>query len=195
MIYADTSESGCRRYFHGGGHCNPRLHPACLFPSRLLFQSGAGVCYDRSKFCCLPPTNRTKICANTHPFFQVLLWSQIELNAAIICSSIASLRPLFKRVFASTASRSNGQYYDTGNIYTPNRSTTYEMHSTGLKSHDGRANTKIEAQLRGMDNDSQELILDKEHADGIRRTVETQISSEQVDDNEVERYKGRNSPV
>lgn len=68
------------------------------------------------------------------------------------------------------------------------------MHSA-LKSHDGRANTKIEAQLRNMDNDSQELILDKEHADGIRRTVETQIRTEQMGDYDVRQFKGRNSPI
>ncbi|KAM0716634.1 hypothetical protein Q7P37_008079 [Cladosporium fusiforme] len=122
---------------------------------------------------------------------------EIELNAAIICSSIASLRPLFKQFFASTMSRSTGgnNYYNSENIYSPNRSEAYEMHSSVLKSHDGRANTKIEAQLRSMDNDSQELILEKEHADGIRRTVETRILSERVAENDNRQFRGRHSPV
>jgi hypothetical protein len=40
-----------------------------------------------------------------------------------------------------------------------------------------RPNTKIEAQLHSMDNDSQEYILGKD--DGIKRTIETSVTSEE----------------
>lgn len=111
---------------------------------------------------------------------QVLLWGQIEINVGIICASIASLRPLFKSAFSGSQSRSksSGLQYHSGRHYVLD-SRQYgegiELATGGSKT---RVNTKIEAELRDMDNDSQELILDKE--EGIMRTIETQITSEQV---------------
>ena len=111
---------------------------------------------------------------------QVLLWGQIEINVGIICASIASLRPLFKSAFSGSQSRSksSGLQYHSGRHYVLD-SRQYgegiELAKGGSKT---RVNTKIEAELRDMDNDSQELILDKE--EGIMRTIETQITSEQV---------------
>lgn len=43
-----------------------------------------------------------------------------------------------------------------------------------LSTTKGGVNSRIEAQIRDMDSDSQELILDRE--EGIRRTVETHVS-------------------
>ncbi|KAF2008057.1 hypothetical protein P154DRAFT_14827 [Amniculicola lignicola CBS 123094] len=46
----------------------------------------------------------------------VLFWTQVELNTAIICASVPSLQPLFKRVFGeiSRFRRSTYYYYDNG---------------------------------------------------------------------------------
>lgn len=112
---------------------------------------------------------------------QILLWSQIELNAAIICSSIASLRPLFKSAFGGgSASRSGGQRY----IHEGAEELSSSQYGNGIELADKmsgsreRPNTKIEAQLHSMDNESQEYILGKD--DGIKRTIETRVTSEEV---------------
>jgi hypothetical protein len=109
--------------------------------------------------------------------YQVLLWSQIELNVAIICSSIASLRPLFKSAFGGgSGSRSGGVQYSPGGL----KFSTSSQYANDMElvTREGRErpNTKIEAQLRSMDNDSQEYILGKD--DGIKRTIETSVTSE-----------------
>jgi hypothetical protein len=45
----------------------------------------------------------------------ILLWSQIEINVAIISASIPSLKPLFKRTFGgSTRNNSTPKYYGNG---------------------------------------------------------------------------------
>jgi hypothetical protein len=114
-----------------------------------------------------------------NPTCQVLLWSQIELNLAIICSSIASLRPLFKSAFGGggSGSRSGGVRYSPGGL----KFSTSSQYANDLelvtKEGRERPNTKIEAQLHSMDNDSQEYILGKD--DGIKRTIETSVTSEE----------------
>ncbi|KAL1586935.1 hypothetical protein WHR41_04015 [Cladosporium halotolerans] len=110
----------------------------------------------------------------------VLLWGQIEINVGIICASIASLRPLFKSAFSGSQSRSksSGLQYHAGQHYALGSRQYGEGIDLATGDSKTRVNTKIEAELRDMDNDSQELILDKE--EGIMRTIETQITSEQV---------------
>ncbi|OCK79163.1 hypothetical protein K432DRAFT_76178 [Lepidopterella palustris CBS 459.81] len=44
----------------------------------------------------------------------ILLWSQIEINVAIISASIPSLKPLFKRTFGSTIKSTTGGRYIYG---------------------------------------------------------------------------------
>jgi hypothetical protein len=115
---------------------------------------------------------------------QVLLWSQIELNVAIICSSIASLRPLFKSAFGGgSGPRSGGalRYKHNGTI--SGLSSSHYRHDFELatnEAREGRPNTKIEAQIRSMDNDSQEYILNPGDDAGIKRTIETSVTSEEI---------------
>lgn len=48
----------------------------------------------------------------------ILVWSQIEINVAIISASIPALKPLFKRTFGgSTARGSNRYYYNYGRTF------------------------------------------------------------------------------
>lgn len=109
---------------------------------------------------------------------QVLLWSQIEVNVAIICSSIASLRPLFKSAFGGAGSRSGGMRY----VSKGPSGLGSSQYGTGLELSSRkeweRPITKAEAQLHSMDNDSQEFILSKE--DGIKRTIETSVTSQEI---------------
>lgn len=108
---------------------------------------------------------------------QVLLWGQIEINVAIVCASVASLRPLFQSVFANSESlsRSDGLQYQNNRSY--GLGSSHFGDTIELTTKDG-VKTKVEAQIRDMDSDSQELILDRD--EGIRRTIETQMTSERA---------------
>lgn len=44
----------------------------------------------------------------------MLLWTQIEINTAIICASVPSLQPIFKRIFGRLMSFRGGSYYYYG---------------------------------------------------------------------------------
>jgi hypothetical protein len=120
----------------------------------------------------------TQHCKLTHTN-QVLLWSQIELNVAIICSSIASLRPLFKSAFGGSGPRSNGalRYTPSGpsGLSGSRHGQDFEL---ATKEDRGRPKSKFEAQLASLDNDSTEYIL--RFDDGIKRTIETSVTSEEI---------------
>lgn len=69
--------------------------------------------------------------------------------------------------------------------YTPNgrsglSSSRNEQHNFELKSKEsrGRPKSKVEAQLVSLDNDSTEYILRLD--DGIKRTIETSVTSEEI---------------
>lgn len=115
--------------------------------------------------------------------FQVLLWGQIELNVAIVCASAASLRPLFGSAFAGSGPRSrsgHAQYRSSRNY---GLGSSHFGDTVALSMRKG-PETKIEAELHGMqDGDSQELILS--HEDGIKRTRETNVTSESAGTHDI----------
>lgn len=129
--------------------------------------------YDAIKVRKIRPPSRYKLLT----MLQVLLWGQIEINVAIVCASVASLRPLFQSVFANSESlsRSGGLQYQNNRSY--GLGSSHFGDTIELTTKDG-VNTKVEAQIRDMDSDSQELILDRD--EGIRRTIETQMTSERA---------------
>ncbi|GAB7323941.1 hypothetical protein MBLNU13_g07360t1 [Cladosporium sp. NU13] len=111
---------------------------------------------------------------------EILLWSQIELNVAVVCSSIASLRPMFKSAFGGSGPRSNSALRYTPNGRSGFSASRHEQHDFELKAKEsrGRPKSKVEAQLVSLDNDSTEYILRLD--DGIKRTVETTVTSEEI---------------
>ncbi|KAM0705658.1 hypothetical protein Q7P35_007018 [Cladosporium inversicolor] len=113
----------------------------------------------------------------------VLLWGQIELNVAIVCASAASLRPLFGSAFAGSGPRSrsgHAQYRSSRNY---GLGSSHFGDTVALSMRKG-PETKIEAELHGMqDGDSQELILS--HEDGIKRTRETNVTSESAGTHDI----------
>ncbi|KAM0717774.1 hypothetical protein Q7P37_006106 [Cladosporium fusiforme] len=94
----------------------------------------------------------------TYDAVLILLWSQIEINTGIICASIPSLRPLFRRTFNNTT-YSHG-YHESGTSgILPQRRSVIELSSDPRRNAEIRA--AVEAQLRAMDNDSDEMVISK----------------------------------
>lgn len=86
---------------------------------------------------------------------------------------------MFKSAFGGSGPRSNNTPR-----YAPNGpsglSASYRGHDFELKSKEsrGRPKSKVEAQLVSLDNDSTEYILRLD--DGIKRTIETGVTSEEI---------------
>lgn len=111
---------------------------------------------------------------------QILLLSQIEINMAIVCASLPTLRPMAKKVFGSSAatkSETYGPYHkSSSNNGGPRAKRLGGMELGSLGDYDKRATTAIEAQSHRMNSSSEELILGK--PGGIYKTKETQVKSE-----------------
>jgi hypothetical protein len=113
---------------------------------------------------------------------EILVLSQIEVNAAIISASAPALRPLFKKGFSSSSYNQPSAYpaaYGTGggqgsNLFSRsgrNRSNApMELYSFG----GNKRESKLVGGTRGT---SEESILG---ADGITKTVETTIEEDFV---------------
>lgn len=112
----------------------------------------------------------------------ILLWSQIEVNVAIISASAPSLRPLFNKAFQTSSYGQSGGYggSQSGNVF----SRSQRVKGNGqieLYSYNGDGNTTVA--VRGG-NTSEELILGD---DGITKTVETRINIEDDEDDHSRR--------
>lgn len=87
---------------------------------------------------------------------------------------------MFKSAFGGSGPRSNSALRYTPNGRSGFSASRHEQQNFELKSKEGRTrpNTMIEAQLDTMDNESQECILWLD--DGIKRTIETSVTSEEI---------------
>jgi hypothetical protein len=87
---------------------------------------------------------------------------------------------MFKSAFGGSGPRSNSALRYTPNGRSGFSASRHEQHSYELKAKEGRTrpNTIVEAQLDTMDNESQECILWLD--DGIKRTIETSVTSEEI---------------
>ncbi|KAM0724029.1 hypothetical protein Q7P37_001020 [Cladosporium fusiforme] len=112
----------------------------------------------------------------------ILLLSQIEINMAIVCASIPTLRPLVRKAFSSSlASKSEtyGPYHEPSSKSSGIRNKRFSgIELRSLSGHDRRATTAVEAQLGQMQNSSEELILGK--SEGIYQSRTTEVKSERV---------------
>ncbi|KAL4877905.1 hypothetical protein BJY04DRAFT_230323 [Aspergillus karnatakaensis] len=127
---------------------------------------------------------------------QILLWSQIEVNVAIISASAPSLRPLFRRLFKGSSYGKNGAssspypnyggygFGDSNYRRTLTHSNThgaFELTSRDYEAHNGRipgvgrsnSTTRV---THDDEASSQELILDQQS--NIVKTVEIEMKSE-----------------
>ncbi|CZR69539.1 uncharacterized protein PAC_19439 [Phialocephala subalpina] len=102
----------------------------------------------------------------------ILLWSQIEVNLAIISASAPALRPMFKKTFGGSSNRSQYGYgQSSGNIFrSQNTRGAVELHS-----YVGKNETTVKTAI-GVedDNSSQEHILEGSKTK-IVKTVETRV--------------------
>ena len=107
----------------------------------------------------------------------ILLWSQIEVNLAIISASAPALRPLFRKTFAGSSDRSK---YAQGYGYGQRSQLGDTRGAVELRSYTGKNETMVKTAMD--DNSSQEHILeDGLHRSGIRKTVETRVFREDED--------------
>ncbi|RPA83998.1 hypothetical protein BJ508DRAFT_317650 [Ascobolus immersus RN42] len=116
----------------------------------------------------------------------LLLWSQIELNVAIISASAPALKPLFRSVFgASVFGKSNqgkSMYGNNGD------GTGMGNNSIALKSKNGKNGTQL-ASVSGdsIMNESEEainVISQNDLEDGIRKTTNINVSVDERMGNE-----------
>ncbi|KAG4425145.1 hypothetical protein IFR04_001712 [Cadophora malorum] len=107
----------------------------------------------------------------------ILLWSQIEVNLAIISASAPALRPLFRKTFAGSSDRSK---YAQGYGYGQRSQLGDTRGAVELRSYTGKNETMVKTAMD--DNSSQEHILeDGQDRNGIRKTVETRVFREDQD--------------
>jgi hypothetical protein len=89
---------------------------------------------------------------------------------------------MFKSAFGGFGPRSNSALRYTPNGRSGFSASRHEQHSYELKAKETRTRPKsiVEAQLNSMsmDNESQECILWLD--DGIKRTIETSVTSEEI---------------
>ena len=87
---------------------------------------------------------------------------------------------MFKSAFGGSDPRSNSAPRYAHNSRPSGLSASYGGHDFELKSKEsrGRPKSKVEAQLVSLDNDSTEYILRLD--DGIKRTIETSVTSEEI---------------
>lgn len=103
----------------------------------------------------------------------ILLWSQIEVNLAIISASAPALRPLFKKTFAGSSDRSK---YGAGFGYGQRSQLGDTRGAVELRSYNGKSETMVKTAMD--DNSSQEHILEDDDQRGLRKTVETSVFRE-----------------
>ncbi|KAF8847909.1 hypothetical protein BDZ45DRAFT_754399 [Acephala macrosclerotiorum] len=101
----------------------------------------------------------------------ILLWSQIEVNLAIISASAPALRPMFKKTFGGSSNRSQYGYgQSSGNVFrSQNTRGVVELHS-----YVGKNETVVKTAIGDDDNSSQEHILEGDKIK-IVKTVETRV--------------------
>lgn len=109
----------------------------------------------------------------------ILIWSQVELNAAIISSSAPALKPLAKGFMGGSAVFSS-QYGNT-NGYTAERSKGVALRSYGggdksVSGGPGVHSTEIRG--KSLVNESEENIIGKDDIGGIYRTTDVTIDVE-----------------
>jgi len=119
----------------------------------------------------------------------ILLWSQIEVNLAIISASAPALRPLFKKTFDNSSDRSSHGYkQSSGSIFPSNTrgraNGTIELHDLNERNETSiMANIKRGKGASEIDNSSQEYILQEGSRKELRMsgkivmTVETSVES------------------
>lgn len=104
----------------------------------------------------------------------ILLWSQIEVNIALISASAPALRPLFKKTFGSSAGASSYTPYGGTNAYgRSQRSGPLELHS-----YRGRNETFVAKGDQGSHSSQEQLTREIGGKNGIVKTVETTITNE-----------------
>lgn len=106
----------------------------------------------------------------------ILLWSQIEINIALISASAPALRPLFKKTFGSSGGASSFTPYGGTNAYARSqRGGPLELHS-----YRGRNETVVAKGDHDQGSHSSQEHLTRKIAgqNSIVKTVETTIKSE-----------------
>lgn len=100
----------------------------------------------------------------------LLLWSQIELNVAIISASAPALKPLFRAVLGASVFGKSGQ----GKSMYGNGGNEYGNNSIALKSKNG--GKKLPSNDDSILNESEEAIVPNgDEEDGIRKTTHVEV--------------------
>ncbi|KAH8150901.1 uncharacterized protein LAJ45_05083 [Morchella importuna] len=112
----------------------------------------------------------------------ILIWSQVEINVAIISASAPSLRPLVKSLLGGTTTTSSSNPKSTSYY---NRKNRIPLQSFSGPGRDAEIITNVSGRGAGLGNESEEHIVAK--AGGIVRT--TDVTVEVVDEE-----RGRRGP-
>ena len=92
-------------------------------------------------------------------FYQILLWSQIEMHLAIISASAPALRPLFNKTFSSSYNRSGYQYNNQqSGRSNPNPSHNLSVGGTGTGAGGSGTNSKTGSSSNGKQRRSHQPI-------------------------------------
>lgn len=110
----------------------------------------------------------------------ILLWSQVEINVAIISASAPALKPLVRSTlggtsYAKSSYAKGGLGYSGGGSSYPGAQQNHAKHGIPLSSlsRENGTSTKIQGRDR---NESEENIVAKE--DGIVKTIEVKIDTD-----------------
>ncbi|KAF3189913.1 hypothetical protein TWF106_007105 [Orbilia oligospora] len=117
----------------------------------------------------------------------ILIWSQIEINAALISCSIPALKPLFKSTFAGSSGGQAGYqdgYYGnnsrTGASAAFGKDRGYVLESMNRDRYNGKQGGTVNVYSTGQPTESEENIVRgvDEEGDRIVKTIEVKINVE-----------------
>ena len=122
------------------------------------------------------------------PFFDAVpinQWSIVEVNVAIICASIPTLKPLLSKTtrdrIASSRTRSNHQYAPAGSVSWPNSYKGEPLPSPGIQLKQMQVNERELPRDVDMGTFLEDIELATDRGE-IRRTTTVRVSS-QTDEN------------
>lgn len=102
----------------------------------------------------------------------ILLWSQIEINIALISASAAVLRPLFRKTFGTSNGGTNSEAFGAPNLYLRSQKSGH----IELQDYSTTHRTVVAAEGDDGSNSSQEeLTRESLGRHGIIKTVETRV--------------------
>jgi hypothetical protein len=121
----------------------------------------------------------------------ILLWSQIEINIALITASAPALRPLFKRTFGSTKENSSYSPYAGSNSYVRSQRGNGILE---LQSYKGKCETVVKGD-NGSNSSQEQLTRDLGGKTGIVKTTMMSVQTNNAGQGDDKIFDSRGSPV